>query len=121
MNYNDSDKIFPGLDLFQIYLKERAKKSSLPSVQGRPVDKSEIVRVIMLEKPEYYKVDEFSWEWDEGSFEWMANGESFNVNLTDLKRELVAVGFEEKLDDVISRVFNFNKIYLVLPTLEVLT
>lgn len=75
----------------------------------------------MIDMPEMEITSIDHAEMDLGEFEWQYDGAKFKVDLNGLKKELAATVFKSITDDVISRVVNFNKVYLLIPTKEVMT
>ena len=90
-------------------------------IGNRYVTRKDVIRVKMIDMPEMEITSIDHVEMDLGVFEWQYDGAKFKVVLYGLKKDLAATVFKSITDDVISRVVNFNKVYLLIPTKEVMT
>lgn len=96
----------------------------LPLFEGRPVCKEEVIRIVQNEAPECIRESADNYEWDYGEFHWRYLSEDYLVDMLDLQKELSRFekfNSEYAQDQVISRLRNFNKVFLIIPTGEILT
>lgn len=86
-------------------------------LNGQPLKAEEVVRVVMLTPPVYERTGPESWAWtEEGEFEWRHMGECYTVDMITLKRDVETLpNFKGKSDEVLDRLLNFHKVFLVLP------
>jgi len=104
-----------------------SQKKRVPLVRGRPVTKEEVIRVVMNEVPEYRKTTPTTWEWTEpGEFEWkFFDSEKqkmvkFLVDQKGLQREVEATVFKDRWEQILSTLLNFRKVFLIIPTREII-
>jgi hypothetical protein len=101
---------------------ERRDASPRIFIKGQPPKKEEVIRIIMLVRPELEQTDIDKWEWVEpGEFEWSYLGDKFIVDKDDLMKELAKTPFNRIANEVYDRVCCFNKVFLLIPTLEVVS
>ena len=75
----------------------------------------------MNERPQYQcsGIDHGEWV-SKGEFEWSYMGETFLVNQTDLVKEIDNTVFVGKGQTIINRLVNFHKLFLIIPTFEII-
>lgn len=88
---------------------------------NRKLTPTDVIRVRMFEMPEDIVNGLDDIEHDYGEFEWSFGGVKFKIDLLGLRTELKNSPFKFVAEDVISRVLNFRKVYLVIPTMEIMT
>ena len=76
----------------------------------------------MIEEPSYERVAFDKWEWEDlGEFEWAYDGDKFSVDMRDLKKEIDETEFIGRSDEILTRLINFRKVFLIIPTGEIVT
>jgi hypothetical protein len=91
-------------------------------IKGQPAQPEEVIRIKMFEEPTYEKTEDMKWEWTSlGSFEWSYLKDKYVVNMYDLKKEIDNTSFAGQYDKILTRLINFRKAFLVIPTGEIVT
>ena len=93
-------------------------------VNGKPVKPDDVIRVRMIDEPTYEQTDFDRWEWETGEFEWAYYQDGklikFNVDMHGLKNEVDTSPFAGRYKDVFTKVTNFWKVFLIIPTGEII-